>query len=280
MTAMSLKAAREAFAEELRVAAPVVNDMRIVRAFATVPREKFLGPGPWMVHGIHTYRTPDTDPRWLYHNVLAVLKRRKGGVNVNNGQPSFWAYLLDRLEVKAGDRVLQIGAGTGYYTAILAELAGPRGKVLAVEIDKSLARRARTALKDRKNVEVVCADASTLDPGEIDVVIAFAGGTHPAPLWLKRLAPLGRLLMPIVPESGFGFMLKAVRSASGFSAEAVTWVGVILAAGFRSEREARSLKTALDNLKGKLPKLKRLRLGKAPRNKAGLFLKGEDYYLE
>jgi protein-L-isoaspartate(D-aspartate) O-methyltransferase len=273
-----LSKARRFYAEELRVAAPVRRHPEIVKAFATVPRERFLGPGPWLIGtNIRNYRTPDRDPRWLYHNVLVSIDSRKG---INNGSPELWAYLLDQLDLKPGERVLQVGAGSGYYTAIIAELVGRRGRVHAIEFEKHLAARARANLTAWPQVEIVHGDASHFDAGEVDVVVAFAGGTHPAPLWLERLAPQGRLLMPLVADDKGGFMLKAVRRRGGFSAKAVTPCWFVLAKGFRTRREADHLKTALVALKGKLPALRGLHAGPMPSSeKAKAFFSGQDFWL-
>jgi protein-L-isoaspartate(D-aspartate) O-methyltransferase len=264
------KALRQSYAEELRIAGSVRRNPRVIEAFATVRREKFLPPGPWTLHGMVSWRTPDASPAWVYHNVLLSLDKRKG---LNNGSPSLWAYLLDQLDIKAGERVLQVGAGTGYYTAILAELVGKSGHVRAIEYDKRLAAIAAKNLKLLPQVELIHGDASVCDPGhDLDLIVAFAGGTHPPSLWLERLAPGGRLLMPLVGPDRYGFMLKAVRRGRRrFDAKAVSRVGFCLAKGFRAKGEARKLKKAIDRLKGKLPKLRALHLGpvsKARRNDA------------
>jgi protein-L-isoaspartate(D-aspartate) O-methyltransferase len=255
----NLEVLRRAYAEELRVAGPVRRNPRVIEAFATVPRERFLPPGPWKLHGIVSWRTPDASPAWVYHNVLLSLDERRG---INNGSPSFWAYLFDQLDLKAGERVLQVGAGTGYYTAILAELVGESGHVRAIEYDKRLAAIARKNLKPLPQVEPVHGDASVCDPGhDLDLIVAFAGGTHPPSLWLERLASGGRLLMPLVGANG-GFMLRAVRRGRRrFEAKALSRVWIYLAKGFRTEREARELTKAIGRLKGKLPKLRALHLG-------------------
>src|SRR3954449_12801558 len=143
MTDDAVAAARRRFAEELRHAAPVASPA-VVRAFATVPRERFLGPGPWRVLSpmdLSSYwTTEDADPRHLYHDVLVAIDEAR---RLNNGQPSLWAALYDRLRLAAGMHVVHVGAGTGYYSAILAEIVGREGRVTAVEIDPSLAARAR-----------------------------------------------------------------------------------------------------------------------------------------
>jgi hypothetical protein len=81
-------------------------------------------------------------------------------------------------------------------------------------------------------------------------------------------------------DEGWGFMLKAVRHHDGFKAEAVGHVGVILAKGFRTKREARDLKKALAPLNGKLPKLRSLHIGRLPRSeRKRAFFIGRDYWL-
>ncbi len=260
MPGKNLKSLRRAYAEELRVAAPVRKNLKVIEAFATVPRERFLPPGPWTLHGTVSWRTPDASPAWVYHNVLLSLDERKG---INNGSPSFWAYLFDQLNLKLGDRVLQVGAGTGYYTAILAQLVGKSGHIRAIEYDERLAAIARENLKPLPQVELIHGDASVCDPGHgLDLIVAFTGGTHPPSLWLERLAPGGRLLMPLVGADTHGFMLKVVRRGHRqFEAKAVSQVWVYLAKGFRSKGEARELTRAIGRLKGKLPKLRALHVG-------------------
>src|SRR5260221_8643944 len=131
---MTIDDARRSFAEELRFVAHL-DDQRVVDAFARVPRERFAGAGPWRIFdidGVGYWSTPDADPRHLYHNVLVALDESTG---LNTGEPSLWAYHFDRLGIRAADRVLQIGAGSRYFTAILAELAGPSGEVIGLEVE-------------------------------------------------------------------------------------------------------------------------------------------------
>ena len=77
---------------------------------------------------------------------------------LNNGQLSFLAFLIDALDLQEGEHVVHIGCGTGYYTAILAEIVGSTGRVTAIEIDAELATRARNNLAGLQHVEVVHAD--------------------------------------------------------------------------------------------------------------------------
>lgn len=87
----SLAAARRWYAEDLRYKTPVLRNPQLIDAFAAVPREQFVGPGPWRIIP-HPYEEPfltaDDDPRWLYHDVLVSIDASR---HLNNGLPSFWA---------------------------------------------------------------------------------------------------------------------------------------------------------------------------------------------
>ncbi|WP_247298925.1 MULTISPECIES: rRNA adenine N-6-methyltransferase family protein [unclassified Bradyrhizobium] len=121
--------------------------------------------------------------------------------------PSFWARNFDHLNIAAGEQVLQVGAGTGYYSAVLAEIVGPAGRVTAIETDTELASRARVNLESWPQVDVVSGDGRAVDVGELDIAIVFAGATHPSRVWLDRLVEGDRLLMPMTDDTWKGFLL-------------------------------------------------------------------------
>src|SRR5271167_1085061 len=129
-----------------------VSDPRIEAAFAAVPREDFAGPPPWRIGsgGLFGHTTGD-DPARLYDDVLIAIDARRG---INNGQPSLHAHAIDALAPKEGETVVQIGAGAGYYTAILARLVGPSGRVIAYEIEPDVAERARANLAGYPQIEL------------------------------------------------------------------------------------------------------------------------------
>ena len=136
---------RERYARNVTAHAGV-HEARLRAAFAAVPREKFLGPGPWNIarprRGGYVMSESD-DPSLVYVDALIALDAVR---SVNNGEPSAHAAWIAALELKPGERVLHVGAGTGYYTAILAELVGPSGHVEAFEIDPALAVELPVAL--------------------------------------------------------------------------------------------------------------------------------------
>src|ERR1043165_5670857 len=162
---LSIDDYRRFYADEIRFVANL-NSPALVDAFARVPREKFIGPGPWQVGsaevralaaagmGRATY-VPVDDARHLYHNVVVVLDATR---DINNGQPSALANWINGLQLQPGNRVYHLGCGVGYYTAIMAEVVGPSGSVVAPEIDPDLSARARANLSTYTNVEVHLVD--------------------------------------------------------------------------------------------------------------------------
>jgi protein-L-isoaspartate(D-aspartate) O-methyltransferase len=215
-----LDAARRRYAEAIAKREHITS-APLLRALAAVPRECFLKSGPWRVRtdGGHAYRlTQGADPLHLYADVLVAIDARR---RLDTGLPSLWAHFIDVLAIAEGERIMQIGCGLGYYTAILSEMVGRKGKVLAFESDKKLGARARANLREYKNVTVVRADACRKIEGRADVMIAHAGFTSPHPLWIKSLRPNGRLLLPLTGQDREGTVVKITRRGGVFEAEAV-----------------------------------------------------------
>ncbi len=235
---LPLGAVRQLYAEELRAVANL-RSAALVRALATVPRERYLDPGPWQIlapvpPGRFPYRTTeDADPRHVYHNVLVAIDAKR---RLNNGQPGFLAFCLDALDLRSGDHLVHIGCGLGYYTAVAAEVVGRGGRVTAIELDRELAARAATNLGHLSQVGVVAGDGAEYDPGPCDAVFVNAGATHPRAIWLDSLRMGGRMLVPItiaLGEGSRGGMLKITRSAPGFTARFISEVDIFPCIGGR-----------------------------------------------
>ena len=134
---VALEEYRRFYAEEIAAVAGL-RSPALINAFATVAREHFLGPGPWKLGSLDFGINPapryvftsDADPRRIYHNVLVSIDESR---HLNNGQPSALAAWLDALDIQEGEDVVHIGAGVGYYSAIIAELVGSRGQVAALK---------------------------------------------------------------------------------------------------------------------------------------------------
>ena len=143
MTRSDLEDVRAFFAS-LMAATSDSTDPRLERIFELVPREAFMGPGPWQIKAGRRYvETPDNDPRHLYQNVLVALDANKG---INNGEPFLHTRWIGLVAPRQGECVSHIGAGTGYYTAILSMLVLPGGRVDAYEIEPALATAAKVNL--------------------------------------------------------------------------------------------------------------------------------------
>lgn len=217
----------------------------LIRAFATVPRENFVGPGPWPVFAGSGYLpTLSDDPSLLYQDILIGLLPDKG---INNGQPSLHARCLAAAAPAPGESVVHIGAGSGYYTALLAHLVGSSGRVDAFEIEPALVERARAALVDFANVEVHDASATDVRLPRADVIYVNAGVTQVPASWLDALNVGGRLVVPLTPEEGFGGMLMALQVAPGcYSASILARVAFIPCSGARVDAQSQALARAFE----------------------------------
>lgn len=243
-SASTLDEARRWYAEELRVVRHV-RDQRVIDAFARVPREAFFGPGPWQILELAAgtyWTTENADPRWLYHNVLIAIDPAR---RLNNGEPGFWAGLFDRLALAPGERIVQVGAGTGYYSAILAEIVGKDGSVAAYEIDRELAAAAERNLRAWPHVRVRAANGCVPDEDAADAIILFAGATHPLPAWLDRLAEGGRLLVPMTSKQRANTIMRIERKGGAFEAQPLGWVGIFDCDGARDAEAEQRLAAAM-----------------------------------
>jgi len=204
------KALRKAYAADICRRAGV-RDPRVEAAFAAVRREDFSGPPPWRIAGGVFGGERANDLRRLYDDVLVAIDPRRG---INNGQPSLHAHCIEALALKEGETVAHVGAGAGYYTAILARLVGPTGKVFAYEIETDIADRASAALASYPQVEVFArSGVEGLPP--VDCVYVNAAASHPAKGWLDALKVGGRLMFPMHAAGSSGAMLLVTRPQSG-----------------------------------------------------------------
>ena len=203
---------------------------RVEAAFAAIPREAYLPPPPWHIFSPGRWMEEEetSDPARLLADVLVVLDRPKG---INNGQPSLHAAWIAGIDPQPGEAVVQIGIGTGYYTAILAELVGGSGRVEAYEIEPRLAAIARGRLAGLSHVTVRAESAVGTALPAADIVYVAAGVAAPDPAWLEALNEGGRLICPWQPTAGHGHALRLTRRAAGFAARIHANVSFVACAG-------------------------------------------------
>jgi protein-L-isoaspartate(D-aspartate) O-methyltransferase len=164
------------------LAARDIHDPRVLDALARVPRERFV---------------PESIRDRAYENVALPIE---AGQTIS--QPLIVALMTQELELKGDERVLEIGTGTGYQTAILAELAR---EIVTIERIPELARTARRLLLDLgyPNIEFRLGDGSLgcSERAPYDAILVTAGAPdYPAPLY-HQLRVGGRLVIPVGDES-------------------------------------------------------------------------------
>jgi protein-L-isoaspartate(D-aspartate) O-methyltransferase len=245
-----------AFYAKLMAASADTGDPRYERAFESVPREAFLPPGPWHISPSHVMgnrryvETPTADPIHLYQNALVAIDAAKG---INNGEPFLHAAWLGAVAPKPGEVICHIGAGTGYYTALLSMLALPGGQVHAFEIEEDLAQRARDNLRPFEGISVTTGDATKSPLPPCDLVYVNAGVVAPPRSWLLALRPGGRVIFPWRPADEVGLTVILRRSVTGFEVAPLMPAWFIPCIGASSiegctrtpdSREARSVRSA------------------------------------
>jgi len=181
-----------------------IRDERIAAALRDVPRHLFL---------------PHLPPEEAYLDDAIVTKRDAEGQPISSSsQPAIMAIMLDQLVLTPGQRVLEIGAGTGYNAALMQHIVGPSGAVASVDIDADLAGAAREHLASAgyPEVTVVAADgAEGYPPGApYDRVIATVGVSDLAPAWLHQAGPGARIVVPL-DVRGSQLAVAFGRAASG-----------------------------------------------------------------
>jgi protein-L-isoaspartate(D-aspartate) O-methyltransferase len=174
-----------------------IVDGRVLAAMRRVPRERFLSPA----------QVPHA-----YDDCPLPIGR---GQTVS--QPFIVALMTEALELRPTDRVLEVGAGCGYQSAVLACVAG---EVCALERDPALAEEARLTLSGLgfHQVEVRCGDGYEGWPApgpRFDAILIACAPLEPPPRLLAQLAPGGRMVLPLGEEWGVQELVLLKRRADG-----------------------------------------------------------------
>ena len=173
-----------------------IADERLLAAFAEVPRDAFVPPEL----ADHAYAD----------GPLPI------GCGQTISQPYIVALMIEAAEIRAGDKVLEVGAGSGYAAAVMSRIAR---EVVAIERQHDLIEIARERLRrlGYDNVRIVEGDGTRGCPEEapFDAILAAASGSHvPKPL-VDQLAPGGRLVMPIGDPGWVQELVKVTKRPDG-----------------------------------------------------------------
>ncbi len=164
-----------------------LTDPVVAAAMETVPRHVFV---------------PEVSAERAYADQALVTKQNADGVPTSSAsQPAIVAIMLEQLSLSPGQRVLEIGAGTGYNAALLAQLVGASELVTTVDIAADVVERARRGLDAAgyAAVRVLCGDGGQGAPNgaPYDRIIATVGAWDIPPAWVEQLAPGGILVLPL-----------------------------------------------------------------------------------
>lgn len=162
-----------------------ISSRRVEAAFRAIPRHLFL---------------PEVAPQEVYQDKAIITKTVDGRFVSSSSQPTIMAIMLEQLDLHAGQRVLEIGAGTGYNAALMAHIVGETGHIITIDIDEDIVENARTHLATAgyERVQVVCADGGLgfPDASPYDRIILTVNAGDITPAWHEQLAADGRLLLP------------------------------------------------------------------------------------
>jgi protein-L-isoaspartate(D-aspartate) O-methyltransferase len=173
-----------------------ITDAAILDAFRTVPREEFVDK---------------KQRRWAYDDHPLPIE---AGQTIS--QPYIVALMIEAASIRSGDKVLEVGAGSGYAAAVISRIAG---KVVGIERQHELVEVASGRLHclGYDNVQIVEGDGTRgwAEEAPFDAILAAASGSHvPKPL-IDQLAPGGRLVMPIGNPGSVQELVKVTKHVDG-----------------------------------------------------------------
>jgi protein-L-isoaspartate(D-aspartate) O-methyltransferase len=215
-------------------AAGAIRSASVERAFRTVQRhrlmETFFCRGE---QGRVTVRHDPARPRRadlevIYADTALATRYTDGAPTSSSSAPSLVAEMLELLELREGMKVLEIGAGTGYNAALVAEIVGDQRLVVTVDNQQDVVEQTRRLLAETGylRIRVLARDGFQGIPeeGPFDRIVATVGCSDLSPRWAEQLADGGLMLVPL--EHAQSHPLTAVRKQDGeLRGRFVGWTG-------------------------------------------------------
>lgn len=188
------------------VAEQVIRTPAVQDAFAATPRHVFI---------------PHVAPQTAYADEPIYTKTAGDGAQISAAsQPRIVATMLEQLQLHAGHRVLEAGAGTGYNAALMAHIVGPAGRVSTIDVDTDLVDGAigHLAAAGVTNVDVLLADGALGHPdgAPFDRIIATVGVYDVPTPWLQQLSADGRLVVPLRLRGAASRSIVFTRTGTGW----------------------------------------------------------------
>lgn len=167
---------------------------KVLSAIKAVNRELFISPAQGYL---------------AYENIPLPI-----GSEQTISQPYTVAFMIQLLEIQPGDKILEVGAGSGYNAAVMSQLVGEKGKIFSVELIEELANQAESNLKTAgvKNVKVIFGNGSLgyAPEAPFDKIIVTAGASETPPALLGQLKENGILVIPL-NRGEYQIMTKIVK---------------------------------------------------------------------
>jgi protein-L-isoaspartate(D-aspartate) O-methyltransferase len=218
-----IRATLERYVDELK-AAGAIGPAAVERAFRTVPRHRLLETFYYRDGGAsraveHHPRQPRRDHLALIYADTALATRYIGGMPASStSQASLVAKMLELLDLREGLKVLEVGAGTGYNAALLAEILGDQRLVITVDVLEDVVDQTRRLLADAgyPRIQVLLRDGFEGVPEQapFDRIVATVGCSDLSPHWAEQLAGDGAMLVPLRHASGHPLVLARKDGAA------------------------------------------------------------------
>jgi protein-L-isoaspartate(D-aspartate) O-methyltransferase len=211
-----IRATVERYADGLK-ASGAIGSAAVERAFRTVERHRLLET--FYYRDATSRRTVEHDPAHPHRNHLALIyadtalaTRHIGGMPASStSQASLVARMLELLDLSEGMKILEVGAGTGYNAALLAEIVGDQRLVVTVDVLEDVVEQTRRLLAGAgyAQIQVLLRDGFEGVPEQapFDRIVATVGCSDLSPHWAEQLAGDGAMLVPLKQASGHPLVL-------------------------------------------------------------------------